>query len=164
MIDYSFWKNRVIFFKEIVSFQVTQLHGVLGVQEPHFWTLCSNYYAGGIKLEVRKDADHKYVIAHTQMIFRAVGVNQLYVQLEYEHNQASYQNLAVFPEDPYSLIQQQNQRNQQNVQQNHSHNHSHNHGHSHQHTDHNHSHKHLWNKKLVIDRYAVEWISLITYT
>lgn len=124
--------------------KVTQLHGVLGVQEPHFWTLCSNYYAGGIKLEVRKDADHKYVIAHTQMIFRAVGVNQLYVQLEYEHNQASYQNLAVFPEDPYSLIQQQNQRNQQNVQQqNHSHNHSHNHGHSHQHTDHNHSHKHL---------------------
>ena len=84
------------------------------------------------------------MIAHTQMIFRAVGVNQLYVQLEYEHNQASYQNLAVFPEDPYSLIQQQNQRNQQNVQQqNHSHNHSHNHGHSHQHTDHNHSHKHL---------------------
>merc|ERR1711990_429658 len=37
--------------------KVTQLHGVLGVQEPHFWTLCSNYYASGIKLEVRKDAD-----------------------------------------------------------------------------------------------------------
>ena len=106
------------------------------MQEPHFWTLCSNYYAGGIKLEVRKDADHKYVIAHTQMIFRAVGVNQLYVQLEYEQNQASYQNLSAFPEDPYSQIQIQKQQNQ-----NHSHNHSHNHHHST--TDHNHSHKHL---------------------
>lgn len=30
--------------------KVTQLEGVQGVQEPHFWTLCSNYYVGGIKL------------------------------------------------------------------------------------------------------------------
>jgi zinc transporter 5/7 len=51
---------------------VSQIHGVLNVQEPHFWTLCSNYYVGALKLEVANDADPKYVISHTQMIFRSV--------------------------------------------------------------------------------------------
>ncbi len=50
--------------------QVSQLHGVLNVQEPHFWTLGSNYYVGGLKLEVSSDADAKYIVSHTQMIFR----------------------------------------------------------------------------------------------
>ena len=36
-------------------FQVMQLSGVQGVQDTHFWTLCSNYYVGGIKLEVRRN-------------------------------------------------------------------------------------------------------------
>ena len=104
-----------------ILFQVTQLHGVQGVQEPHFWTLCSNYYVGGVKLEVSKDCDPKYVISHTQMIFRSVGVNQLYVQLEYEHDQMSYQNLMSFPVDPHHNQQHQN------------HSHDHGHGHSHKH-------------------------------
>ncbi len=51
-------------------FQVSQLHGVLNVQEPHFWTLGTNYYVGGLKLEVSSDADAKYIVSHTQMIFR----------------------------------------------------------------------------------------------
>lgn len=100
--------------------KVTQLQGVQGVQEPHFWTLCSNYYVGGVKLEVAKDCDPKYVISHTQMIFRSVGVNQLYVQLEYEHDQMSYQNLMSFPVDPHN-------------QQHQNHSHDHGHGHSHKH-------------------------------
>ena len=41
-----------------------QLEGVQGVQEPHFWTLCSNYYSGGLKLEVTANADPKYVIRY----------------------------------------------------------------------------------------------------
>ena len=57
------------FIDEFV-FQVSQLQGVLNVQEPHFWTLCSNYYVGGLKLEVANDADPKYIISHTQIIFR----------------------------------------------------------------------------------------------
>jgi len=73
--------------------KVMQLDGVQGVQEPHFWTLCSNYYSGGLKLEVTANADPKYVISHTQMIFRSVGVNQLYVQLDYEISQNTYRNL-----------------------------------------------------------------------
>ena len=28
----------------------------------HFWTLCSNYYCGGLKLEVTPDCDPKYII------------------------------------------------------------------------------------------------------
>ena len=31
------------------------------LQETHFWTLCSNYYCGGLKLEVAATADPKYV-------------------------------------------------------------------------------------------------------
>lgn len=63
--------------------KVMGLAGVYSVQEPHFWTLCSNFYVGAIKLEVSKNVDPKYVITHTRMIFEAVGVRQIYVQLDY---------------------------------------------------------------------------------
>lgn len=63
--------------------KVTQLAGVYSVQEPHFWTLCSEVYVGCIKLEVARTVDPKYVVAHTQMIFQAAGVRQLTVQLDY---------------------------------------------------------------------------------
>jgi len=62
--------------------EVMQLEGVQGVQEPHFWTLCTNNYCGGLKLEVLPNADHKYIISQTQMIFRDANVTQLYVQLD----------------------------------------------------------------------------------
>jgi zinc transporter 5/7 len=73
--------------------KVMQLEGVQGVQETHFWTLCSDYYCGGLKLEVSATADAKYVVSHTQMIFRSVGVTQLYVQLDFEYGQNTYRNL-----------------------------------------------------------------------
>lgn len=63
--------------------KVVSLPGVYSVQEPHFWTLCSDVYVGGLKLEVSKNVDAKYVVSHTQMIFASVGVRQLYVQLDY---------------------------------------------------------------------------------
>ncbi|RZF38288.1 hypothetical protein LSTR_LSTR009011 [Laodelphax striatellus] len=63
--------------------KVMQLPGVYSIQEPHFWTLCSDFYVGAIKLEVTESADPKYVVSHTQMIFTAAGVRQLYVQLDY---------------------------------------------------------------------------------
>jgi len=73
--------------------KVMQLEGVQGVQETRFWTLCTKYYVGGVKLEVSTNCDPKYVVSHTQMIFRSVGVTQLYVQLDYEHNRQTYQNI-----------------------------------------------------------------------
>lgn len=63
--------------------KVAQLAGVYSVQEPHFWTLCSDVYVGAIKLEVSKSADPKYILGHTHMIFSDVGVRQLYVQLDF---------------------------------------------------------------------------------
>ena len=52
--------------------QVSQLDGVYSVQEPHFWTLCSNVYVGGLKLEVSPTADTKFILSHTHNIFAAV--------------------------------------------------------------------------------------------
>ncbi|XP_016983220.1 zinc transporter 7 [Drosophila rhopaloa] len=63
--------------------KVTGLAGVYAVQEPHFWTLCSDVYVGALKLEVSKNVDPKYVVTHTRMIFEAVGVKQIYIQLDY---------------------------------------------------------------------------------
>lgn len=63
--------------------RVTGLAGVYAVQEPHFWTLCSDVNVGAIKLEVSKSVDPKYVQTHTRMIFEAVGVKQIYIQLDY---------------------------------------------------------------------------------
>lgn len=63
--------------------KVVSLAGVYSIQEPHFWTLCSDVYVGGVKLEVSKNVDSKYVVSHTQMIFASVGVKHLYVQLDY---------------------------------------------------------------------------------
>lgn len=63
--------------------KVISLAGVYSVQEPHFWTLCSDVYVGALKLEVSKNVDPKYVVQHTQMIFASIGVKQLFVQLDY---------------------------------------------------------------------------------
>lgn len=73
--------------------KIMQLEGVQGVHETHFWTLCSDYYCGGLKLEVSANADAKYIVSHTQMIFRAIGITQLYVQLDFEYGQNTYRNL-----------------------------------------------------------------------
>lgn len=63
--------------------KVMQLAGVQSIQEPHFWTLCSDVYVGALKLEVSKAAEPKYIVSHTHMIFARAGVRQLYVQLDY---------------------------------------------------------------------------------
>lgn len=64
--------------------KVESLPGVYSIQEPHFWTLCSEVYVGGVKLVVSKNVDPKYVTSHAQMIFAAEGVRHLYIQLDYE--------------------------------------------------------------------------------
>ncbi|TMW48124.1 hypothetical protein DOY81_006797 [Sarcophaga bullata] len=63
--------------------KVTGLAGVYAVQEPHFWTLCSDVFVGAIKLEVSRNIDPKYVVSHTRMIFESIGVKQIYIQLDY---------------------------------------------------------------------------------
>jgi len=65
--------------------RVSQLEGVYSVHEPHFWTLCSDVYVGCIKVEVDPKADDKYIISQAHNIFTAVGVRQLYVQVDRAH-------------------------------------------------------------------------------
>lgn len=61
---------------------VRRLPHVCGIQEPHFWTLCSGVYVGTLKLEVERDADIKYIIRQTHSIYTSAGIKQLYVQLD----------------------------------------------------------------------------------
>jgi zinc transporter 5/7 len=60
-----------------------QLEGVLSIQEPHFWTLCSEVFVGSVKVEVSNKADARYVLSHTHSIFAQIGVRQLYVQIDF---------------------------------------------------------------------------------
>lgn len=63
--------------------KVTGLAGVYSVQEPHFWTLCSDMHVGAVKLEVSENADARYVTKHTRMIFEGIGIKQMTIQLDY---------------------------------------------------------------------------------
>ncbi|CAH2045996.1 unnamed protein product, partial [Iphiclides podalirius] len=62
---------------------VVGLAGVHAVQEPHFWTLCSDVHVGAIKLEVAREVDPRYVTEQAARIFREAGVKHLTVQLDY---------------------------------------------------------------------------------
>lgn len=63
--------------------KLTGLAGVYSVQEPHFWTLCSDVYVGAIKLEVSENADAKYVTKQARMIFETIGIKHMTIQLDY---------------------------------------------------------------------------------
>ncbi|KAK6314394.1 zinc transporter 7 isoform X1 [Coregonus clupeaformis] len=62
--------------------RVQQLQGVYNLQEPHFWTLCTDVYIGTLKLLIAPDADCKWILSQTHNIFTQAGVRQLYVQIE----------------------------------------------------------------------------------
>lgn len=63
--------------------RVVGLAGVHSVQDPHFWTLCSDIHIGAIKIEVAREVDPRYVTEQAARIFREVGVKHLTVQLDY---------------------------------------------------------------------------------
>ncbi|XP_029939359.1 zinc transporter 7 isoform X2 [Salarias fasciatus] len=62
--------------------RVQQLQGVYNLQEPHFWTLCTDVYIGTLKLLVAPDADTRWIQSQTHNIFTQAGVRQLYVQID----------------------------------------------------------------------------------
>lgn len=53
-------------------YQVQQLQGVYNLQEPHFWTLCTDVYIGTLKLLVAPDADARWILSQTHHIFTQV--------------------------------------------------------------------------------------------
>ncbi|XP_059058243.1 zinc transporter 7 [Achroia grisella] len=63
--------------------RIVGLAGVHAIQEPHFWTLCSDVHVGAIKLEVAREVDPRYVTEQATRIFREAGVKYLTVQLDY---------------------------------------------------------------------------------
>lgn len=63
--------------------RLMQLEGVLSVQEPHFWTLCSDVYVGTVKLEVSRNADPRYITQNAQLIFQGIGVKKMTIQLDF---------------------------------------------------------------------------------
>ncbi|XP_033935772.1 zinc transporter 7, partial [Pseudochaenichthys georgianus] len=62
--------------------RVQKLQGVYNLQDPHFWTLCTDVYIGTLKLLVAPDADTRWILSQTHNIFTQAGVRQLYVQIE----------------------------------------------------------------------------------
>lgn len=50
-----------------------QLQGVYNLQEPHFWTLCTDVYIGTLKLLVAPDADTRWILSQTHNIFTQVS-------------------------------------------------------------------------------------------
>lgn len=62
--------------------RVQQLQGVYNLQDPHFWTLCTDVYIGTLKLLVSPEADIRWIQTQTHHIFTQAGVRQLYVQID----------------------------------------------------------------------------------
>ncbi|XP_056379357.1 zinc transporter 7 [Hyla sarda] len=62
--------------------RVQQLQGVYHLQDPHFWTLCTDVYIGTLKLVVGPEADSRWILSQTHNIFTQAGVRQLYVQID----------------------------------------------------------------------------------
>ncbi|XP_061153703.1 zinc transporter 7 isoform X2 [Syngnathus typhle] len=62
--------------------RVQRLEGVYNVQQPHFWTLCSDVYVGTLRVAVAPDADARWILSQTHNIFTQVGVRQLYAEID----------------------------------------------------------------------------------
>ncbi len=63
--------------------QLSQLDGVVGVQTPHFWTLCSDKYEGAIRLEIRQNADYRFIMKTAKYLFTQIGVSNVFIQIDY---------------------------------------------------------------------------------
>ena len=63
--------------------RMMQLEGVYRIQEPHFWTLCSDVYVGTIKVQIAANANPMYIQSQAHSIYAQAGVRQLYVQLDF---------------------------------------------------------------------------------
>lgn len=63
--------------------RIMQIDGVYSVQDPHFWTLCTDNLVGTIKIEVKPNADPRLIQFHVHSIFNQVNVKNLYVQIDF---------------------------------------------------------------------------------
>ncbi|KAG9510754.1 Zinc transporter 7 [Fragariocoptes setiger] len=64
--------------------RIKNLEGVLSVQEPHFWTLCSGNYVGSLKVEVTRHIDTKSLLYTIKSIFSQINVYRIHIQIDPE--------------------------------------------------------------------------------
>lgn len=62
--------------------RVQGLEGVLSVHESHFWSLNSDTYIGCIKLEVRQNANQKYIMNTAKALLNQMGVDKVHIQID----------------------------------------------------------------------------------
>lgn len=63
--------------------KIQQIQGVLSVQSPHFWTLSSDKYVGGIKIEVSFNCDPRFVSMTARSLLSKIGINDVYIQIDF---------------------------------------------------------------------------------
>lgn len=63
--------------------RIQKIPGVLSVQSPHFWTLSSEKFTGGIKIEVSFNCDPRLVANTTRQLFSQIGIHDLYIQIDF---------------------------------------------------------------------------------
>lgn len=62
--------------------KIQSLNGVLGVHEPHFWTLNSDNFIGCLKLEAAQGADYKYILNSTKNLLNQLGIERVHIQID----------------------------------------------------------------------------------
>lgn len=63
--------------------RIQQIPGVVSVQSPHFWTLSSDRYCGGIKIEVSFNCDPRYVTQTVKSMLSQIGIQDVYIQIDF---------------------------------------------------------------------------------
>lgn len=63
--------------------KIQSIPGVLAVQSPHFWTLCSGKFTGGLKIEVSFNCDPRYILLTTKSMLAQLGIEDAYIQIDY---------------------------------------------------------------------------------
>lgn len=62
--------------------KIRKLPGVLGIHDPHFWTLYGNVYVGSLKLEIAHGASHRNVLENTKIYLNQIGVERHHIQID----------------------------------------------------------------------------------
>lgn len=58
--------------------KINQIEGVISVQSPHFWTLCSDKYVGAIRVEAKLNYDPRYLLSSIKSLFLQVSLFFVY--------------------------------------------------------------------------------------
>lgn len=61
--------------------KVSELEGVLEVNDPHFWVLCSGTYIGTLRLEVLPGTDCKRLLKTTRGLLNQAGIQQTIIEI-----------------------------------------------------------------------------------